>query len=110
MKKPIVSPYPKYLQKDPIFNGMPNYLKDPKNFEKIFKAIYEAGGSTCTHSEVAEYAACFKCQTKLRDRVELMRKLGFRSGQQYLQWVKVHSRIKDMQAGKITPKGEYYNS
>lgn len=107
--KPQISQFPKYLPKNPIFAGMSPYLKDPKNFEKIYKTIYEAGVSKCTHSEVYEYAMCVKCQAKMKKRSEVMQRLGFKSGKQYLEWLRVHQRIRDMQSGKKNAKGEKYD-
>lgn len=77
------------------FLGMPDYLKDPANYEKIQLALYDAGGSTCGHTELIEWSACNKCQRKQHDRAELMRKLGFASGAQYLAWKKVHDTIRE---------------
>ena len=108
--KPIVSPYPQAMPKNPLFKGMLQHLKDPANFEKIYKAIYEAGVSKCSHSEVSEYAHCFKCAIKAKDRSETMKKLGFTSGKQYLMWLKVHQRIRDLTKGIKPKKGEYYDS
>lgn len=83
----------KPYQPNPIFNGMPAYLKDPANYEKIQKALYDAGGSTCSHSELIEWTACKKCQQKQWNRSEMMQKLGFTSGTQYILWKKTMDYI-----------------
>lgn len=78
-----------------ITDSLPDYLKDHDNFDKIQKALYDVGGSTCTHSEVFEWANCSKCQLKMHERAELMRKLGFKQPGQYLAWKKIHETIRD---------------
>jgi len=109
-EKSIVSDFPKYLPCNPLFTGMPDYLKKPENFEKVYKTIYEAGVSKCNHSEVLEYATCFKCQIKMKERSGVMKKLGFSSGKQYLEWLKVHSKMREIQKINGSQKGEYYNT
>lgn len=103
---PQVSQFPRFLPKNAIFTGLPDSLKDPKNFEKVYKTIFEAGASTCDHTEVLEYAMCSKCQMKMKNRADTMRRLGFSSGKQYLEWLKVHQKIRGM--GAKSEKGEYY--
>ena len=85
---------PKELPKVSVFQGLPKYLKEPKNYEKIMKLLYDAGNSKCSHSDMAEYAVCKKCQPARMNRVMAMRKLGFRDGQQYLSWRKVHENLR----------------
>lgn len=91
-KVPIL---PRFLPKNPLLQGMPEHLKDPANFKKIYKAIYNAGVSMCDHAEVIEWAGCKKCQSKAWARKETMKKLGFRSGSQYLLWCRIHEQIKE---------------
>lgn len=96
-KEPIKSPLkllPRVLPPNPLLSGLPAYLKNPKNYEKVYKAIYNAGVSSCDHSEVLEWAGCSKCQARQRDRLLMMRKLGFTSGKQYLAWDRVHQQIR----------------
>jgi len=85
--------------------SLPAYLKDPANYEKIQKAIFEAGASTCDHAEVIEWAGCMKCQGKQWERKETMARLGFQNGQQYLAWKRIHERIRSGRKVKI----EKYN-
>lgn len=96
-KKPDVTPetFPTANAAKSVFAGMPEYLKDPANFERIQRAIFEAGASTCGHSELIEWSGCWKCQMKQKDRSEMIQRLGFRSPAQYLAWVKVHTVIKE---------------
>lgn len=79
----------------PIFLGMPEYLKDPKNFEKIQKTVIETLAGKHSHGEVIEWAKCIACQKRFHERRELLKKLGFRGPQQYMAWVKVHTQIKE---------------
>jgi|SRR3990167_8850289 len=87
------------------FLGMPQYLKEPKNYEKIFKAIYEAGNSKCSHSDVLEYSVCKKCEGARFNRMMMMKKLGFKDGQQYLAWRRVHENLRTYHRDKL----EKYN-
>lgn len=93
-------------QKPSITASLPEYLKDPKNFKKIRKALYEIMASKCDHSEVIEWATCVKCQKKMRDHAEFLRKLGFTSPAQYYAWRKIHEKIEEHQKVKYAK----YNS
>jgi len=77
-----------------VLAGLPDYLKDPEAYKKIRKAQYELIASTCDHAEVIEYASCFKCQQKLKDHADFIRKLGFTSPAQYYAWRKIHETIE----------------
>ena len=77
-----------------VLDGLPAYLKEPESYDKVQKALYEVGGSTCGHSDLLEWAGCKKCQRKQWDRKEMMKKLGFQSGAQYMAWRKTHEYIK----------------
>jgi len=91
MKKEIT---PKTFPKaKPIMSDFPPHLKDHANFQRIQIELYDAGGSTCTHREVAEFAVCQKCQDKQLERSRMMQKLGFKSGAHYLTWLKIHNKI-----------------
>lgn len=102
----VAKELPKTLPKVSVFLGMPNYLKEPKNYAKIMKAIYEAGNSKCSHSEIFEYSICKKCEQSRRNRVTMMRKLGFRDGQQYLSWRRVMENLLTYHRDEL----EKYNS
>ena len=106
-EKPVPSPIqivPRYMPQHPLLRNLPKHLKDPANYEKIQRAIFKAGASTCGHGEVGEWATCKKCQRKQWDRKEVMERLGFVSGQQYLMWRRVHERIRDL---KRDPLAKY---
>lgn len=95
--------YPKYTP-NPLIADLPDYLKDPANYEKIQRQLLDALASTHSHSDMEEWSACLDCQKRMMEHANLMRKLGFKKPGQYLAWKKVHETI----AGRISlPK---YNS
>ena len=80
--------FPKY-RKTSVLDGLPANLKDPKNYEKIQRALLETLAGRHSHGEMETWAKCLHCQNKLRNHGDMMRKLGFRSGTQYMAWKKV---------------------
>lgn len=90
----IAKSLPRYLPKNPLLRGLPQHLKEPENYEKIMKAIMDAGATRCSHAEMHEMANCLKCARAALNRSEMMRKLGFSNGKQYLEWRKVHEQIR----------------
>ena len=87
------STFPKYTP-NPLLIGLPAYLKESKNYDKIRRVILDAGATRHSHSEMLDWSACKTCQRKQWDRKETMKRLGFRSGVQYLEWRKVQEEIK----------------
>lgn len=79
--------FPKFTP-NPLSVGMPAYLKDPKNYKKIQKALLETLSGKHTHSEMQSWASCVTCQKKARDLKEMMKGIGFRNFNQYLYWKK----------------------
>ena len=79
----------------PIVATLPAYLKDHANYDKIEKAILDAGATRHSHAEVVDWACCKECQSKQLDRLRMMRGLGFQSAAQYLAWKKIHQQIKE---------------
>lgn len=77
-----------------VLAGLPEFLKDPKNYKKIRKELYEIMASKCDHGEVLEWATCPKCQSKMREHADFLRKLGFVSPAQYYAWRQVHEQIE----------------
>ena len=86
--KPGISAFPRYIP-NPIFNGLPVYLKDPKNYEKVQRALLDTLAGTHSHGELETWASCLHCQIKLKNHGEMMRKLGFKSARQFYAWSKV---------------------
>ena len=82
---------------DALLKSMPPHLKDPKNFEKIQRALLDTLAGRHSHAEVFDWAKCKTCMGKRRDHALMMRKLGFTSGAMYLVWKKIHTKIQDFQ-------------
>lgn len=78
----------------PILATLPDYLKEPNNYDKIQRAILEAGATRHSHAEVVDWAGCKACQAKQIDRLMMMKKLGFQNAAQYMVWQKIHREIK----------------
>lgn len=103
--KPDLSQFPKY-KPNAIVASFPPALKDPKNYWKIKKAILEEGRTTCSHSEVAEWASCLKCHKANQKRSMFMYELGFKTAAHYRIWERIMKQIPEHM--KVTlPK---YNS
>ena len=77
-----------------VLAGIPEYLKDRKNYPKVQKALLETLATTHSHSDMIEWAGCFQCQRKMHDHAEMVRKLGFLSPAQYFAWKKVMQEIE----------------
>lgn len=74
---------------NPFTAGLPDYLKDPDNYDKVRKAILDAGATRHSHGDPMVWAACKTCQKAAWSRKETMKKLGFQNAQQYLAWQKI---------------------
>lgn len=85
--------FPKEKKVHSLVASLPDYLKDHANYEKIQRAILDAGATRHSHGEMVEWAQCKHCQQKQHDRLMMMRKLGFRSAAQYMTWNKIHNEI-----------------
>jgi hypothetical protein len=91
---------------NPALAVLPPFLKDPDNYEKIQRALLDAGATKHSHGEVVDWAGCKECQGKQIDRLNMMKKLGFTSAAQYKAWQKIHEQIKDLKRMPL----EKYNS
>lgn len=83
-------------KKAAIFNDLPEYLKDPKNYHKIQRTLVEALFSGHSHQEVIEWAECKKCQKKFAGKWDIIKKLGFTSIAQFKAWQLVHHRMQSI--------------
>ena len=91
------------LSKPPnSLKGLPDYLKDPKNYKKIQKTIIEAGSTPHSHGEIGEWAKCVKCSRALWRRKETMKKLGFKNAVQYFLWKKTMDKLVEYLLWKKT--------
>ena len=73
-----------------LLASIPEYLKDHKNFKKIYKAIADAGASKHSHGDMETWAKCLYCTKKQNARLLMMKSLGFTSKAMYLSWLKIH--------------------
>lgn len=93
MNKEQAKKLPRHL-KNPLLEGLPAYVKDPKNFFDIQQSIINTVQTTCSHGDVMEYAKCKKCTEKMLERRKLLKKYGFKNPKQYFEWRKVHQEIR----------------
>lgn len=91
MNKPNLNIKPRY---NPLISSLPEYLKNPANYEEIRKKILESIMTNCSHSDIQEFAKCPKCTEKMLERRKLLKKLGFKNPAQYRAWQKTHEEIK----------------
>lgn len=84
--------FPEYTP-NPVFNGLPEYLKDPQHYDKIMRSLLETLATTCSHGDPSEMAKCHKCTQNMLERRALMNKLGFKSSAQFMAWRKVMETI-----------------
>ena len=101
--KPDISQI-KIAKPNPLIAFLPAHLKDPKNYKKIQKAIIEAGATKHSHGEISEWSACKHCTYKQHARAEMMRKLGFKNGAQYMTWKRIHEEILNLFSRDKLPK------
>lgn len=87
--------FPKANKPHPLIASLPKHLKDPANYDKIELALINSLATTHSHSDVLAWFNCKKCQSKIFEHRELMKKLGFQSPAQYLLWKKIHTEIKN---------------
>lgn len=97
-EQPQLSP----IQPKPnLLNGLPQYLKEPKNYDKVRKFLFDILASRCGHSDPASWYTCQKCLKRIRQFREALKKLGFRSVPQYYQWRRVHEMMQKQLKGEF---------
>ena len=74
---------------NPVFKGLPDELKDPKNFKKIEKKLANVMVSDHKHRLISAFHKCKRCQDKFKKKREAILALGFNSINQYQHWQKV---------------------
>ena len=79
---------------NPLVANLPKHLKNPANFEDIQRRIYKTLETKCSHSDLLEFSKCSSCTSMMLKRRKLMRELGFKNAGQYLEWRKIHEKIK----------------
>lgn len=95
MQKLDVKEVNKKRKPNPIFKGLPTKLKDVACFERVEKELYEILKSDHKHKTAGAYVKCQECNSRREERQTKMKKIGFKSYQQYLEWKKVMSIIKN---------------
>jgi len=78
----------------PVLAGLPEYLKDPKNYIPVQKALLETMACKKLHGDPSEMFECKTCTDNMVKRRELMAKFGFKSPAQYMEWKRTHEEIK----------------
>lgn len=80
---------------NPLFKGMPSKLKDPACFEGVMQQLADVLKSNHKHKTASSYVKCNACMARRDERFALMKKIGFKSMAQYLEWQKIHTIIRD---------------
>jgi len=83
-------------------NRLPDYVKDPKNYMKIQKALLETLSCGKAHGDPHQMMVCAKCTENLRERNKLMQKFGFTSTAVYMAWRKAQEEIR-----RLTPQVDW---
>ena len=81
--------FPNAKKQNPLLRTIPDYVKDPKNYNTIQKQLLEVLASPHSHSELYQSAQCFDCQQKMKERKRVMMKFGFNTPAIYYEWHKV---------------------
>lgn len=77
-----------------LLKDLPDFLKNPANYEDVQKKILNTILTSCNHSEMIDFAKCKKCTKKMLERRKLLKELGFKNAAQYMAWRRVHETIK----------------
>ena len=80
--------------KPSLTDHLPDYVKDPKNYMKIEKALLETLSCGKLHSDPLQMTECLTCTENMKLRRELMKKFGFYTPAIYQAWRKIHQEIK----------------
>lgn len=82
MKKDIYIP-------DPVFNDLPETLKNPRCYKRVLKKILQAGESDHKHADPSRWLTCQVCQDAFNHKRNVLKEVGFSSYNQFLRWRKV---------------------
>lgn len=93
MNKLDLKNVPKNLKPNPIFKGLSSDLKDVKNYESVESKLQEILKSDHKHKTALSYSKCEECMSKREKRKQLMKDVGFKSLQQYMEWKKIMNII-----------------
>lgn len=95
MKKLDLKQVPKDLKPNPVFDGMPEDLKNPDCFERIERRLAEIMSTGHRHKTVGAFVKCKPCNGARLKQQALRKELGFKSVAQYMEWRKVMTIIKE---------------
>lgn len=101
MQKLSIEEINKEHKPNPIFDGMPESLKDPACFEDIEKRLRSLLISDHKHKTIKAYIACKRCQTKLNKKREVMKEIGFKDVKQYSEWRRIMSIISQKRSFQL---------
>ena len=76
-------------EKNPLFDGLPEYTKDPKNYKDIESQLFDVMQTDHKHRKMTTFVKCESCQEHLEEKRALLKSMGFESQGQYLEWRKV---------------------
>lgn len=82
-------------KKDPLFKGFPADMKTVEMYDKVEKALAKCMFSDHKHDNIKQFANCKRCGAKRERRKSLIKEFGFKSTEQYLQWKKIMTIIKN---------------
>jgi len=81
------------LPTHPIFNNLPEKLKDSACYAEVETRLRNVMFSDHKHATVKGMVRCKRCRDKLQKRQQMMKEEGFESFQQYLEWKKIMNII-----------------
>lgn len=83
------------LKPNPLFEGLPERLKDIEAYHKLENKLAEVVKTNHKHKTVREYVTCAWCNKKREMRTEVIKSEGFTSMNQYMEWKKIMQIIND---------------
>lgn len=103
MKKETINKINKALV-NPIFEGLSDEVKDPKNFEAIERKIVNTMLSDHKHATIKQFIKCKRCEVKRQKRARVIKEIGFKDAEQYQTWKKVMGMIISKQNFQLYEK------
>lgn len=101
MQKLDLKAVPKSLKPNPIFKGLPTSLKDPKMYAKIEKQLFEVLKGDHNHKTAKAYVRCVDCNSRREERKKIMKDIGFKSLNQYMEWKKIMNIINNKKSFQL---------
>jgi len=92
-------------KENPVFEGLPDEVKDPKNFKEIEKKLANTMVSDHKHATIKAFIKCKRCQIKVKKKADMIKELGFKDFAQYQDWKKIISIIINKQNLILYDKG-----